>query len=261
MFVADFIKLFLPTRNKLSAENRAFKNFQDSLRGEYGYSEFDGITYKWFNDKNALHSVNDQPSIITDHYLLWHDNGKQHRADDRPATIYTMDNSFDFGKSYALVTEVPNMKAQAWYANDKLHRVNGPASIIHTKRKYRAWYQYGMLHRIGGPAAIDQTSQIVVYAVWGEYHRLDGPAYISPHLTEWYLAGQRHRVGKPAVIRRHQTTGKVCERQWYFYNWRHRLDGPAVESSFGEGEYYWFGEKLTYHNYTDLMKWFSTIGK
>ena len=34
----------------------------------------------------------------------------------------------------------------------------------------------------------------------GQYHRLDGPAYISGNFNEWYENGKLHRLDGPAVI-------------------------------------------------------------
>ena len=50
-----------------------------------------------------------------------------------------------------------NIHVKAWWVNDTLHRVDGPAMIMYFKdgRIYEElWYKNGNLHRVDGPASI-----------------------------------------------------------------------------------------------------------
>lgn len=73
---------------------------------------------------------------------------------------------------------------------------------------------------------------------WGQLHRKDGPAHISPLGTEkWYQNGNLHREGGPAVYNE-----KTGVEEWYYKGARNRdyEDGPAVITSSGVRKYYMF---------------------
>lgn len=55
------------------------------------------------------------------------------------------------------------------------HREDGPAVEYHDGSK-KFWYRNGLLHRV------------------------DGPAYTSLNVSEWYQFGEPHRLDGPAVI-------------------------------------------------------------
>jgi len=82
---------------------------------------------------------------------------------------------------------VDNRGTKLWYVNDKLHRIDGPASEWADGTKY--WYQNGELHREDGPA-IERYDGHKSWFVNGMRHREDGPAVISSSgWKEWHLNG------------------------------------------------------------------------
>ena len=76
---------------------------------------------------------------------------------------------------------------QAWYVNDRLLRIDGPA-IIHASGTQR-WYVNGQRHRLDGPAIIHASGTQEWYEN-GQLHRTDGPAVIGADGSEeWYVRG------------------------------------------------------------------------
>ena len=66
----------------------------------------------------------------------------------------------------------------------------------------------------------------------GQFHRIDGPAYISTDgVHAWWTNGQRHRIDGPAVIH------ADVSQHWYVNGRRHRIDGPAVIHADGGQEW------------------------
>ena len=83
----------------------------------------------------------------------------------------------------------------------------------------------------------------------GEYHRLDGPAYInSDGDKEWYINDKLHRVDGPSV---EWVDG---EKHWYLNGKLHRLDGPAVESNDGTKQWCLNGKYYTEEEYKIKVK-------
>lgn len=101
-----------------------------------------------------------------------------HRDGDKPAYI-TYNNK---GVHYI-----------GFYKNNKLHRENGPASILTNPCKENYYYE-GKLHRDNGPAVYDSGSDGIREMAWykhGKLHRESGPARIKNHgsikFMEWRL--------------------------------------------------------------------------
>lgn len=86
--------------------------------------------------------------------------------------------------------------AKEWYANGKLHRVDGPARELLDRSE---WCLDGVKHRVDGPAVeyVDGTKE---WWVNGLLHREDGPATEYPDGgTAWWFEGKMHRDDGPAV--------------------------------------------------------------
>ena len=77
----------------------------------------------------------------------------------------------------------------------------------------------------------------VRYMLNGNFHRVDGPAYINGDRQEWWLNGRLHRTDGPAII--------VGDHQvWYLNGLCHRVDGPAYVN--GDRQEWWLnGKRLT----------------
>lgn len=61
----------------------------------------------------------------------------------------------------------------------------------------------------------------------GEYHRLDGPAFVTKDGCEfWYVDGKKHREDGPASIYKNGSWGQTM-MTWYKDGKKHREDGPA----------------------------------
>jgi hypothetical protein len=73
----------------------------------------------------------------------------------------------------------------------------------------------------------------------GEFHRKDGPAWISSSGTQiWYINGLRHREDGPAVVY------KDGRQLWLIKGKLHREDGPAY--IYADGEKFWFLDGIQY---------------
>lgn len=85
----------------------------------------------------------------------------------------------------------------AWYVDNILHNLNGPAKIYHDGSvKY---YVNGELHRVGGPAIISHEPE--AYHINDKQHRIDGPASIcSNGYKAYYVNGKLHRDNGPARV-------------------------------------------------------------
>ena len=67
----------------------------------------------------------------------------------------------------------------------------------------------------------------------GDYHREDGPAYISVNGTqEWHINGDLHRIDSPAII---DADG---HKEWWVDGVLHRKNGPAIIYSTGRKAWY-----------------------
>lgn len=66
-----------------------------------------------------------------------------------------------------------------------------------------------------------------------QYHRLDGPAFISyfndggVESEHYYINDERHRIDGPAFITYFQD-GTIKSETYYILNQIHRVDGPAI---------------------------------
>jgi hypothetical protein len=69
---------------------------------------------------------------------------------------------------------------------------------------------------------------IEVWATDGQFHRLDGPAFMNDKgMEEWWVEGKLHRLDGPAV------SYPNGERTWAVKGKKHRLDGPATITADG----------------------------
>lgn len=86
---------------------------------------------------------------------------------------------------------------RCWYANGKLHRIDGPA--VEYSDGSTEWYSNGELHRIDGPA-MEAADGYKAWWVKGKVHRTDGPAIEHPKgYKEWRVNGEMHRADGPAM--------------------------------------------------------------
>ncbi len=95
----------------------------------------------------------------------------------------------------------------------------------------------GDFHREDGPAWISPDGS----QVWWQHngrHREDGPAEIFPDgEKQWWLHGNLRREGGPAI------TGPDGTQEWYLNGERHREDGPAVIKANSEQQW-WLHDEL-----------------
>jgi hypothetical protein len=80
---------------------------------------------------------------------------------------------------------VNSIGTQAWYQNNKLHRLDGPAIIY--ANETQEWYKDDQRHRTDGPACVypDGSQE---WWVSGSVHRWDGPAVIGPGgIQHWFI--------------------------------------------------------------------------
>ena len=76
-----------------------------------------------------------------------------------------------------------------WYLNEKLHRVDGPASEFEDGTKY--WFLHGKRHREDSPA-FEYADGSKEWYLNGNLHREDGPAIEGADGTkDWYLNGNQ----------------------------------------------------------------------
>lgn len=68
-------------------------------------------------------------------------------------------------------------------ANDRLHRIHGPAYINHLHH-VEIWIRNGVIDREDGPAIIHKENRLWVKN--GYFHRLDGPAIDTKHCNKQY---------------------------------------------------------------------------
>jgi len=85
--------------------------------------------------------------------------------------------------------------AKEWYANNKLHRLDGPAVI---EKNYEAWYVGGERHRSDGPARI-----------WSQ----DFPDALLKGKKEWWLNGKKCSQKMHHVL----TTGSIKNLPLYMH--------------------------------------------
>ena len=77
---------------------------------------------KWYKN-GKLHRDNDKPATMWwEGFTIWYKNGKRHRDNDQPAVIDPDGTRF-------------------WYRNGYLHRGDGKPAIIENGRQY--WYKHG----------------------------------------------------------------------------------------------------------------------
>lgn len=92
-------------------------------------------------------------------------------------------------------------------------------------RNSAVWTRNGQIHREIGPAVIDKKTEL--YVQRDRLHNVNGPAYVSPTMLEWYQMNLRHRdEDQPAVIR--QIDAQNERYEWYRLGSRHRERGPAI---------------------------------
>jgi hypothetical protein len=154
-----------------------------------------------------------------------------------------------------------NWIEEYFYADDELHREDGPAIIKRNDafgilEEY--YYRRGKLDRKSGPAVIKRNadgSTEEEYYRDGELHRKNGPAVIKHNADgsteeEYYQDGKLHRKKGPALVKRN-ADGSTEERyadgeDRLHKGFLHRFDGPAYirrnpDGSIQEEGYYYGG--------------------
>jgi len=78
---------------------------------------------------------------------------------------------------------------KAWFLNDKLHRIDGPAIKYFNGTKF--WYLNNKRHRVDGPA-IEWANGDKHWYLNDKRHRIDGPAieWVSGY-KEYWINGER----------------------------------------------------------------------
>jgi len=74
----------------------------------------------------------------------------------------------------------------------------------------------------------------------GEYHRVDGPAFIHVDGSQiWFINGKLHRVDGPAIIRANGY------QAWYLNGKLHRENGPAIIFANDRQEWFLNGNEIS----------------
>lgn len=78
---------------------------------------------------------------------------------------------------------------------------------------------FGRMHRINGPAFMSST--LIQWFVKGKEHRQDGPAFISitrfgwVGITEWWVNGKKHRIDDRPAATVYFDSGTPHLEQWF----------------------------------------------
>lgn len=221
-----------------------------------------------------LHSINDQPAMVTEDETRWYHLGKIHRVG--------MGSNAILSEDYAVST--PRVKI--WYRHGLIHRDNDLPAVCGTVAKYwfqhglchrdndqpakitansKQWYTHGMLHREGDqPACVSEGGRR--WYVNGVNHRTIGPACITNNSTHWYQYNKLHRDDGPAITyidgsqewhqygKLHRDDGPAItspngSQAWYVRGLRHRVDGPALIEADGSQTWYQYGMRMNVHSY------------
>lgn len=133
------------------------------------------------------------------------------------------------GPAEKLYAENGELQKIAYYRDDQLHRLDGPALVLMEGDgiKQEEFHENGKPKNCNGsPNTIKYKNNIAVYKSWrdeeSKYHRTDGPALENYH-----------------------ENGKLSSVYYYNHGVQHRLDGPAV-TSYSEN-----GVKLSENYYVD----------
>jgi hypothetical protein len=136
--------------------------------------------------------------------------------------------------------------SKAWYVDDKLHRLDGPA--YEGADGSKQWYVDDKLHRLDGPA-IEYADGSKRWYVDGKRHRLDGPAVEGADGSKyWYVDDKLHRLDGPAY------EGADGSKHWYVNGNCHRLDGPAVERADGSRAWYVDDKRIDDETLVEIME-------
>lgn len=135
-------------------------------------------------------------------------------------------------------------KLAAW--NKKIREIDDIGNICYKVNN--------KFHRVDGPAIISPTGS----KQWmqnGRRHREDGPAVVlDTGARFWYQHGRVHRIGGPAIMRYDGTL------EWYQDNQLHRLDGPAMENSDGKKWWFYKGTHVAVDNQESFEHWLKARG-
>ncbi len=150
-------------------------------------------------------------------------------SEDGKTIVYTRGGQF-------VAKCIKTAMEEQWYnADDKRHRIDGPARIYYKnyQKTGEFWYHNGKYHRDDGPAVIYYYNDQKTCEFWyrnGKLHRDDGSAviyYYNDQKTSeyWYRDGKQHRDDGPAMIC--YDNDQKTEEIWYRDGKYHRIDGPA----------------------------------
>lgn len=93
-------------------------------------------------------------------------------------------------------------------------------------------------------------------SISNQYHNKYGPAVIEPSTTDlknfksvaYYIYGEPHRVGGPAYVNNAGTITWICNGKY------HRVDGPAIELANGKKFWYINGDEYTYLEFLLILE-------
>lgn len=187
------------------------------------------------------HSIEDNPSAVSDVWRGWFKGGLLHRDGDKPAEVHA-DGSmawYKHGKEHRdednpAYIDRRGLCKKIWYKNGEKHRDGDKPAV--TSNYGDEWWQHGIQCRDGDKPAVIMDNYRAWYNDRGVYHRDgDNPAVIDRRplrsSLKWYKNGRLHRDGdKPAVLNLHHH-----KREWYKHGCLHRDgDKPAVICSRGD---------------------------
>ncbi len=226
----EYIKLY-NSHGGIRVESYMLGNklHRDDGPAEIRYYDNGVIMHKKYMQNGVLHNENG-PACVAYHNngkleeISWYINGNYHRDKGPAVTKYYFSG---------------NLNSTLWYRQGVKHRIGGPSQVLFYDKKGdvygTSYYENGIMHRVNGPTITTFKNGIIILQCWiiyGECHRLDGPAYIKCYDSGvisriiWYSNGYKHNEKGPAYVE-HDMKGKIKTSIYYIYDIKHRIDGPA----------------------------------
>ena len=142
-------------------------------------------------------------------------------------------------KKYPNIFEKQYWKDGDWYEIDEV-RIDNPNSPNDGELGSTSTRRNGLFHSLDGkPAIIRHLEDEKVWYSYGEIHREDKPAFISPHTREWRRKGKLHNMQGPAIVK------SDGGREWWLNGYRQPLVTPNVIK--GDGTKEWHKQGGTEH--------------
>ena len=113
-----------------------------------------------------------------------------------------------------------------YYANNKLHREDGPA--IEWANGDKSWYKNGDPHRVDGPS-IEHNNGAKRWWLNGIFYGFDSDFSIK----SWKIFVKTLIFSQYIIMKYDIETDRFGTKHYYINNVLHREDGPAVEYSNG----------------------------